>query len=152
VRVIGAFAGTPALLKRGSSAGEVWMVQGQTRLQTAIRNKDHKGVREMLLRDQQKLQRITKKVINESTPEQLAQMYEGLEKAISLRSARGICTDECLTEIAATLVPEMNARRGGGGGADPLRGARWEPERKVNRGRRTKVRLRVIENTALASY
>ena len=105
----------------------------------------------MLRRDQQKLQRITKNVINESTPEQLAQMYEGLVKAISLRSAQGICKDECLTEIATTLVPEMNARRGGGG-AGSLRGARWKPERKVNRGRRTKVRPTFRETTALASY
>ena len=54
------------------------------------------------------LQKITKKVIEESTPEQLTEMYYGLVKALSLRSAQGMGTDEELSEMVAEVVAKMN--------------------------------------------
>jgi hypothetical protein len=60
------------------------------------------------------LQRITKNVIKESTPEQLTEMYYGLVKALSLRSAQGMGTDEALSEMVAEVVAEMNNRTGAG--------------------------------------
>lgn len=59
------------------------------------------------------LQGITKRVIEESTTEQLTEMYYGLVKAMSLRSAQGIGTDEALGEMVAEVVAEVNARAGG---------------------------------------
>ena len=60
------------------------------------------------------LQRITKNIIEESTPEQLSEMYYGLVKALSLRSAQGIDTDEALSEMVAEVVAKMNTYTGGG--------------------------------------
>jgi len=60
------------------------------------------------------LQRITKDVIEESTPAQLTEMYYGLVKAISLRSAQGMGTDEVLSETVAEVVAKMNTHTGGG--------------------------------------
>lgn len=60
------------------------------------------------------LQRITKNVIEESTPAQLTEMYYGLVKAISLRSVQGIGTDEALSEMVAEVVAKMNTYTGGG--------------------------------------
>jgi hypothetical protein len=60
------------------------------------------------------LQRITKHVIEESTPEQLNEMYCGLVKALSLRSAQGMGTDEVLSEMVAEVVAKMNTYTGGG--------------------------------------
>jgi hypothetical protein len=60
------------------------------------------------------LQRITQNVIKESTSEQLIEMYYGLVKALSLRSAQGIGTDEALSEMVAEVVAEMNNRTGTG--------------------------------------
>jgi hypothetical protein len=60
------------------------------------------------------LQRITKNTIKESTTGQLTEMYYGLVKAISLRSAQGIGTDEALSEMVAEVVAEMNYRKGSG--------------------------------------
>jgi hypothetical protein len=57
------------------------------------------------------LQRITKNVIKESTTGQLTEMYYELMKAISLRSAQGIGTDEALSEMVAQVVAEMNERK-----------------------------------------
>jgi hypothetical protein len=54
------------------------------------------------------IQNITKKVIEESTPEQLTEMYYGLVKALSLRSAQGMGTDEVLSEMVAEVVAKMN--------------------------------------------
>ena len=59
-------------------------------------------------------QRITKDVIEESTPAQLTEMYYGLVKALSLRSAQGMGTDEALSEMIAEVVTKMNANTGGG--------------------------------------
>ena len=63
------------------------------------------------------LQNITKNVIEESTPEQLTEMYYGLVKALSLRSAQGMGTDEVLSETAAEAVAKMNTYTGGGRGS-----------------------------------
>jgi hypothetical protein len=60
------------------------------------------------------LQRITKNVTEESTPEQLTEMYYGLVKALSLRSAQGMGTDEVLSEMVAEVVAKMNTYTGGG--------------------------------------
>jgi hypothetical protein len=60
------------------------------------------------------LQRITKDVIEESTPAQLTEMYYGLVKAISLRSAQGMGTDEALSEMITEVVATMNTYTGGG--------------------------------------
>jgi len=60
------------------------------------------------------LQRITKDVIEESTPAQLTEMYYGLVKAISLRSAQGMGTDEALSELVTEVVAKMNTYTGGG--------------------------------------
>ena len=58
------------------------------------------------------LQRITKNTIKESTPEQLTEMYYELVRAISMRSAQGMGSDEELSEMVAEVVGEMNARQG----------------------------------------
>ena len=60
------------------------------------------------------LQQIAKNVIEESTPEQLAEMYYGLVKALSLRSAQGMGTDEVLNEMVAEVVAKMNTYTYGG--------------------------------------
>ena len=59
------------------------------------------------------LQRITKNVIEESTPGQLTEMYYELVKALSLRSAQGMGTDEALSEMIAEVVAKMNTYTGG---------------------------------------
>jgi len=60
------------------------------------------------------LQRIMKNVIEESTTEQLTEMYYEFVKANSLRAAQGIGTDETLSEMVAEVVAEMNNRMSGG--------------------------------------
>jgi hypothetical protein len=60
------------------------------------------------------LQRITKDVIEESTPAQLTETYYGLVRALSLRSAQGMGTDEALSEMVAEVVTKMNAHTGDG--------------------------------------
>ncbi len=60
------------------------------------------------------LQKVTKNVIEESTPEQLTEMYYGLVKALSLRSAQGMGTDEVLNEMVAEVVAKMNTYTYGG--------------------------------------
>ena len=60
------------------------------------------------------LQRITKDVIEESPPAQLTEMYYELVKALSLRSAQGMGTDEALSEMVAEAVAKMNTHTGDG--------------------------------------
>ena len=60
------------------------------------------------------LQRIMKNVIEESTTEQLTEMYYEFVKANSLRAAQGIGTDKILSEMVAEVVAEMNDRTSGG--------------------------------------
>ncbi len=71
-------------------------------------------VGEEIEKERRMLQRITKNTIKESTPGQLTEMYYELVKAISMRSAQGMGTDEALSETVAEVVAEMNARAGGG--------------------------------------
>jgi len=59
------------------------------------------------------LQRITKNVIEGSTTEQLIELYYELVKAMSLRAAQGLGTDETLSETVAKVVAELNARING---------------------------------------
>ena len=59
------------------------------------------------------LRRITANVIEESTPEQLTEMYYELVKALSLRSSQGMGTDEALSEMLAEVVVKMNTYTGG---------------------------------------
>ncbi len=60
------------------------------------------------------LQRITKDVIEQSTPAQLTEMYYELVKALSLRSAQGIGTDEVLSEMVAEVMAKMNTNTSDG--------------------------------------
>ena len=60
------------------------------------------------------LQKIMKNVIEESTTEQLTEMYYEFVKANSLRAAQGIGADETLSEIVVEVVAEMNDRTSGG--------------------------------------
>jgi hypothetical protein len=59
------------------------------------------------------LRRITANVIEESTPDQLTEMYYELVKALSLRSSQGMGTDEALSEMLAEVVAKMNTYTGG---------------------------------------
>lgn len=59
------------------------------------------------------LRRITANVIEESTPDQLTEMYYELVKALSLRSSQGMGTDEALSEMLAEVVVKMNTYTGG---------------------------------------
>jgi len=63
------------------------------------------------------LQQIIKKVIEESTPGQLTEMYYGLVKALALRSAQGMGTDEVLSEMVAEVEAKMNTHTYGSGRA-----------------------------------
>ena len=60
------------------------------------------------------LQQITKSIIEESTTEQLYEMFDGLVGATSLRSLQGMGTDEVLDEMIAEVAAEINARGVGG--------------------------------------
>jgi len=55
--------------------------------------------------------KIMKSVITESTTGQLTEMYYELLKAISLRSAQGMGTNEMLSETVAEVVTEINDRK-----------------------------------------
>lgn len=54
--------------------------------------------------------RIIQSLIKGSTTEQLDETFEELMKAISLRSAQGMGTDEALSEMLAALTAERNTR------------------------------------------
>ncbi len=69
------------------------------------------------------LRRITKNLIKESPTEQLTEMYYGLLKSNSLRSAQGLGTDEVLSDQLAEVVAEMNYRKGGGQDLQPPQAA-----------------------------
>ena len=62
------------------------------------------------------LKKIMKTVSKGSTNEQLTEMYYETVKAISLRSAQGMGTDEALNELIGEVVAEMSTRMGGGQG------------------------------------
>lgn len=54
---------------------------------------------------------ITKSVISEATNEQLNKTFEGFVEAMSFRSAQGMGTDQVLSEMAAEVATEINARK-----------------------------------------
>jgi hypothetical protein len=54
------------------------------------------------------LQKIIQNVIREHTSEQLDETFDGIARAISLRSAQGIGTDEALSEMLAAITTERN--------------------------------------------
>ena len=50
-------------------------------------------------------------VIKESTTERLDEAYDGLVRAISLRPAQRMGSDEALGEMLAAVLAERNSRR-----------------------------------------
>ena len=64
------------------------------------------------------LQQIIQSVIREDTTEQLDSTFEGIARAISLRSAQGLGTDETLNEMLAQITAERNTRPAAGGRAE----------------------------------
>ena len=58
--------------------------------------------------------RIIESLIKENTTEQLNETFDELTKAISLRSAQGMGTDEALNEMLAAITAERNTRPTGG--------------------------------------
>ncbi len=60
------------------------------------------------------LQRIFESVTREETVEQLDETFDGIARAISLRSAQGLGTDALLSEMLAEVTAERNARPASG--------------------------------------
>ena len=56
------------------------------------------------------LQKIIQTVISENTNEQLDETFDGIVRAISLRSAQGMGTDEALSEMLAAITTERDTR------------------------------------------
>ena len=56
------------------------------------------------------LQQIVQSVIREDTTEQLDRSFDGIARAVSLRAAQGLGTDESLNEMLATITAERNTR------------------------------------------
>jgi hypothetical protein len=56
------------------------------------------------------LKQIIESIIRENTTEQLDNAFEGITRAISLRSAQGLGTDEDLNEMLAAITAERNTR------------------------------------------
>jgi hypothetical protein len=56
------------------------------------------------------LQKIFESVTREETVEQLDETFDGIARAISLRSAQGLGTDELLSEMLAEVAAERNTR------------------------------------------
>ena len=56
---------------------------------------------------------IIENLIKENTTEQLDETFDELTKAISLRSAQGMGTDEVLSEMLAAVTAERNNRPSG---------------------------------------
>ena len=54
------------------------------------------------------LQKIIQTVIRENTNEQLDETFDDIARAISLRSAQGMGTDETLSEMLAANTTERN--------------------------------------------
>jgi hypothetical protein len=54
--------------------------------------------------------KIFESVISQDTSEQLDETLDGLARAISLRSAQGMGTDELLSEMLAEVTVERNTR------------------------------------------
>jgi hypothetical protein len=58
------------------------------------------------------LRQIIESVVREDTTEQLDSTFEEIARAISLRSAQGLGTDESLNEMLAEITAERNTRPG----------------------------------------
>jgi hypothetical protein len=56
------------------------------------------------------IQEIVKYIIEQDTSKQLDEFHDELAKAISLRSAQGMGTDEALNEMLAAITTERNTR------------------------------------------
>jgi hypothetical protein len=56
------------------------------------------------------IRNIIESVIKENTTEQLDETFDGLARAISLRSAQGMGTDQALSEMLAAVTTERNTR------------------------------------------
>jgi hypothetical protein len=56
------------------------------------------------------LNQIIQSVIREDTTEQLNSSFDEITRAISLRSAQGLGTDESLNEMLAAITIERNTR------------------------------------------
>ena len=56
------------------------------------------------------LNQIIESVLREDTTEQLDSAFDGIARAVSLRSAQGLGTDESLNEMLASITAERNAR------------------------------------------
>jgi hypothetical protein len=56
------------------------------------------------------IQEIVKYIIEQDTSEQLDEMHNELARAISLRSAQGMGTDEALNEMLAAVRAERYTR------------------------------------------
>ncbi len=56
------------------------------------------------------LNQINQSVIREDTTEQLNSSFDEITRAISLRSAQGLGTDESLNEMLAAITNERNMR------------------------------------------
>jgi hypothetical protein len=60
------------------------------------------------------LEQIIQSVIREDTTEQLDKTFDEITRAISLRSAQGLGTDESLNEMLAAITAERNTRPSNG--------------------------------------
>ena len=56
------------------------------------------------------LKHIIQSVIRADTTEQLDSAFDGIARAVSLRSAQGLGTDESLNEMLASITAERNTR------------------------------------------
>ncbi len=56
------------------------------------------------------LQKIFQSVVRQDTTEQLDETLDGIARAISLRSAQGMGTDQTLSEMLAAVTAERNNR------------------------------------------
>ena len=60
------------------------------------------------------LKQLIESIIREDTTEQLDSAFDEIIRAISLRSARGLGTDEALNEMLAAITVERNTRLSSG--------------------------------------
>ncbi len=60
------------------------------------------------------LEQIIQSVIRKDTTEQLDKSFDEIARAISLRSAQGLGTDESLNEMLAAITAERNTRPSSG--------------------------------------
>ena len=58
----------------------------------------------------QMLKQIIESVIREDTTEQLDRTFDGIARAVSLRSVQGLGTDQDLSEMLAAITAERNTR------------------------------------------